>query len=264
MVQAEGITEAMIEQVVARERKVLERRELGYRGHAGTPQMAGQTVILVDDGVATGATMEAAVKALRRRQVVHVCLAVPVSSREAHAQLKPLVDDWVSLMMPERFRAVGEWYEEFPQVADAEVTRLQWDENSGYCGEVSIQSIALFYGTYISQYRVRAIIDPTQQQDTLVPHNSGPIFDALRLNYAAWNSDSARPQYQPFLVWVKGHLAQKHPVIFDVFSQGLDDPDYDHIITATGFTSPDTTRYHDTDTLVFNDNPHEQLPRELL
>lgn len=132
----------------------------------------------------TATTMEAAVKALRRRQVVHVCLAVPVSSREAHAQLKPLVDDWVSLMMPEGFRAVSEWYEEFPQVAEAEVIRLQWDENSGYCGEVSIQSIALFYGTYISQYRV------------------------------------------------KGHLAQKHPVIFDVFSQGLDDPDYDHIITA--------------------------------
>jgi hypothetical protein len=132
--------------------------------------------------------------------------------------------------------------------------RLQWDENSGYCGEVSIQSIALFYGAYISQYRIRAIIDPSQEQDTLVPHNSGPIFDALRLNYAAWNSNSARPQYQPFLVWVKGHLAQKHPVIFDVFSQGLDDPDYDHIITATGFTSPDTTIYHDTDTLVFNDN----------
>jgi putative phosphoribosyl transferase len=124
VVQAEAITEAMIEQVAARERKVLERRELGYRGHAGAPQIAGQTVILVDDGVATGATMEAAVKALRRRQVVHVCLAVPVASREAHAQLKPLVDDWVSLMMPEGFRAVGEWYEEFPQVTDDEVTGL--------------------------------------------------------------------------------------------------------------------------------------------
>ena len=132
--------------------------------------------------------------------------------------------------------------------------RLQWDDNSGYCGEVSIQSIALFYGTYISQYRVRAIIDPTQQQDTLVPYNSGPIFDALRLNYAAWNSNSATPQYQPFLVWAKGHLAQKHPVIFNVFSKGLNDPDYDHIITATGYTSPDTTIYHDTDTLIFNDN----------
>jgi hypothetical protein len=71
--------------------------------------------------------------------------------------------------------------------------RLQWDDNSGYCGEVSIGSIALFYGTHISQYRVRAIIDPTQQQDTLVPYNSGPIFDAFRLNYEAWNSNSATP-----------------------------------------------------------------------
>lgn len=132
--------------------------------------------------------------------------------------------------------------------------RLQWDDNSGYCGEVSIQSIALFYGTYISQYRVRAIIDPTQQQDTLVPYNSGPIFDALRLNYTSWNSNSATPQYQPFLVWIKGHLAQNHPVIFDVFIKGLNDPDYDHIITATGFTSTDTTTYQAADTLVFNDN----------
>jgi len=132
--------------------------------------------------------------------------------------------------------------------------RLQWDDNSGYCGEVSIQSIALFYGTYISQHRVRAIIDPTQQQDTLVPYNSGPIFDALRLNYTEWNSKSATPQYQAFLVWTKNQLAQNHPVIFDVFIKGLKDPDYDHIITATGFSSPDTTTYHDTDTLVFNDN----------
>lgn len=124
VVQAEAVTEAMIEQVAARERKELERRELGYRGHAGAPRMAGQTVILVDDGVATGATMESAIKALRQQQVAHVCLAVPVASREAHAQLKPLVEDWVSLMMPEGFRAVGEWYDEFPQVTDAEVTEL--------------------------------------------------------------------------------------------------------------------------------------------
>jgi len=79
--------------------------------------------------------------------------------------------------------------------------RKQWDNNNGYCGECSIQQCALYYGTYISHYRAREIIDPTQQQDVWVPDNSGPIFDALRLNYVAWNSDQAIPQYQNYLVW---------------------------------------------------------------
>jgi len=132
--------------------------------------------------------------------------------------------------------------------------RLQWDNNNGYCGECSIQQIALFFGTYISQYRARAIIDTTQQQDVWVPENSGPIFDALRLAYEAWDTTRPTPQCQPYLVWAKAHLQQGHPVIVDVFVQGESDPAYDHIIPATGFTSVDVTTYHSTDTLVFNDN----------
>jgi hypothetical protein len=132
--------------------------------------------------------------------------------------------------------------------------RLQWDNNNGYCGECSIQQIALFYGTYISEYNVRQIIDPTQRQDVWVPDNSGPIFDALRLNYTAWNSSLPTPQYQNYLVWAKSHLQQMHPVIIDVYVQGGTDPDYDHIIPATGFSSPDTNTFHGTDTLTFNDN----------
>jgi len=132
--------------------------------------------------------------------------------------------------------------------------RLQWDNNNGYCGECSIQQIALYYGTYVSQYNAREIIDPTQQQDVWVPDNSGPIFDALRLNFEAWDSSRATPQYQNYLVWTKAHLQAGHPVIIDVYVQGEYDPDYDHIIPATGFTSGDTNTYHDTDTLVFNDN----------
>jgi hypothetical protein len=132
--------------------------------------------------------------------------------------------------------------------------RRQWDNNNGYCGECSIQQCALYYGTYISQYNVREIIDPTQQQDVWAPDNSGPIFDVLRLHYVAWNSDEATPQYQNYLVWTKSHLQQNQPVIIDVYVQGCDDPYYDHIIPATGFTSGDTNTYHGTDTLVFNDN----------
>lgn len=132
--------------------------------------------------------------------------------------------------------------------------RLQWDDNNGYCGECSIQSIALYFGTYISQYRAREIIDPTQQQDVWVPENSGPIFDALRLNHQAWNSSLPTPQYQNYLIWVKAHLQQGHPVIIDVFVKGETSPDYDHIMPATGFTSSTTNTYLATDTLVFNDN----------
>jgi len=137
--------------------------------------------------------------------------------------------------------------------------RRQWDNNNGYCGEASIQQAALYFGTYISQYRAREIIDPTQQQDVWVPDNSGPIFDALRLSYSAWDPNQSTPQYQKYLVWIKSHLQQGHPVIFDVFVQGESDPDYDHIMVASGFTSTDTTMYHSTDTLTFNDN-YETAP----
>lgn len=137
--------------------------------------------------------------------------------------------------------------------------RLQWDNNSGYCGETSIQQAALLFGTYVSQYRAREIIDPTQQQDVWVPENSSPIFDALRLTVDTWNSGSATPQYQSYLVWIKNHLQQGHPVVFDVFVQGESDPAYDHIMIATGFTSTDTTTYHAGDTLTFNDN-YETTP----
>ena len=137
--------------------------------------------------------------------------------------------------------------------------RLQWDNNDGYCGECSIQQIALYFGAYISQYRAREIIDPTQQQDVWVPENSGPIFDALRLNYQAWDSSLTTPQYQAYLIWAKAHLQQGHPVIVDVFVQEESSPDYDHIVAATGFTSTDTNTYHAIDTLVFNDN-YEPTP----
>jgi hypothetical protein len=131
--------------------------------------------------------------------------------------------------------------------------RAQWFNNNGYCGECSIQQCALYFGAYISQYRAREIIDPTQEQDVLVPRNSGRVLDALRLTYAAWNSFGDTPQCQSFLVWAKGHLEQKHPVIMGVYVQGEEDSDYDHLITATGFTSVDTNTFHAADKLIFND-----------
>jgi hypothetical protein len=146
---------------------------------------------------------------------------------------------------------VGEWAQASAQLDIP--PRRQWDNNNGYCGECSIQQAALYYGTYVSQYRVREIIDPTQQQDVWVPDHSGQVFEALRLKFEDWNSGVPTPQYQNYLVWTKSHLQQGHPVIITVYVQGESDPYYDHIIPATGFVSPDTNAYHATDTLTFND-----------
>jgi hypothetical protein len=133
--------------------------------------------------------------------------------------------------------------------------RLQWDNNNGYCGECSIQTCALYYGTYISQYQCRAIIDPTQKQDLWIDVHGKTVLDALRLNFEAWNSSQATPQYQNYLVWIKNHLHGGHPVIITLYVSEEDDPDYDHIVPAVGFqSSDDWTAYHAGDQLTFFDN----------
>ncbi len=132
--------------------------------------------------------------------------------------------------------------------------RRQWDNGLGYCGECSVQQAALYYGTYISQYQVRGLVDPTQQRDVRLPENAKPIFQTLGLTYKVWNSKQAKPQYQAYLVWIKIHLDQEHPVLMDMFNQGGANPKYDHIVVVTGFSSRDATTYHADDILIFNDN----------
>ena len=114
----------VVEAVVARETRELQRREAMFRGSAPAPVIAGKTVIVVDDGVATGATLRAALESLHAFHPGRLIAAVPVASPEATAELAPLVDEWVALITPANFRAVGQWYEEFPQTPDAEVVRL--------------------------------------------------------------------------------------------------------------------------------------------
>lgn len=124
VVRSAGISHAAIEAAVARESRELQRRELAYRGHTGVPQIEGRTVILIDDGIATGSTVKAAVLALRQQEPARIIIAVPTAAPDACAMLEPMVDELVVLLQPDEFRAVGQWYEDFSQTTDAEVT--QW------------------------------------------------------------------------------------------------------------------------------------------
>ena len=124
VVRALGVSRDAIEETAARQLKELHRREQAYRGHEGTPEIEDKTVILVDDGIATGSTIRAAVEALRQQAPRQIIIAVPTASSDARAMLEPMVDDFIALIVPEEFRAVGQWYEDFDQTTDAEVTQL--------------------------------------------------------------------------------------------------------------------------------------------
>jgi predicted phosphoribosyltransferase len=118
------IPEDVIEAVAARELEELKRRERLYRDGRPAPDVQGRIVILIDDGLATGATMRAALQALRQQQPARITVAVPTASRETCEALKTEVDEVVCAMMPEPFFAVGQWYEDFAQTTDDEVRRL--------------------------------------------------------------------------------------------------------------------------------------------
>jgi predicted phosphoribosyltransferase len=124
VVQALGIPDFRIEAAAAREQQELERRERAYRGNRPPPDVRGRTVILVDDGLATGASMQAAVMALRRLEPARIVVAVPTAAPETCEQMRTLADEVVCATTPEPFHAVGLWYEDFSQTSDEEVGAL--------------------------------------------------------------------------------------------------------------------------------------------
>jgi predicted phosphoribosyltransferase len=124
IVRGLGISDHEIDTVVARELHELARRERLYRGDRPPPDVAGRTVILVDDGLATGATMRAAVAASRQQRPARIVIAVPTASPDTSEALKAEADDVVCAMTPEPFFAVGHWYEDFTQTTDDEVRDL--------------------------------------------------------------------------------------------------------------------------------------------
>jgi predicted phosphoribosyltransferase/pimeloyl-ACP methyl ester carboxylesterase len=118
-------------QVLGRERAELLRRERAYLGNRPPVEVEGRTVIMVDDGLATGATMHAAVLAIRRRHPARIVVAVPVAARPPVTRLSRAADEVVSCVVPERFRAVGEWYIDFSPTSDAEVLAALASGSSG-------------------------------------------------------------------------------------------------------------------------------------
>jgi predicted phosphoribosyltransferase len=115
---------AEVEALALRARKELERRVTQYRGDRPLPDMAGRDVILVDDGLATGVTAEAALVALRRARPHRLVLAVPVCAAETAERLSGLADEVVCAETPPQFYAVGQWYDDFSQTTDDEVLEL--------------------------------------------------------------------------------------------------------------------------------------------
>jgi predicted phosphoribosyltransferase len=119
-----GLSQAAIDEVAEAEQRELERRERLYRGHHGCPDLRGKTVILVDDGIATGSTMRAGVRAVRMQHPARLIVAVPTCAPASYSQFKRQADEVVALIIPADFHAVGQWYEDFSQTTDEEVASL--------------------------------------------------------------------------------------------------------------------------------------------
>jgi predicted phosphoribosyltransferase len=118
LVQMLQIPDAVIEAIAAREQNELQRRERAYRGNLPPLDVRGRTVILVDDGLATGATMRAAVQAARKLGAARVVVAVPIGARETCEEFRAEADEMVCAYTPEPFHAVGQWYADFSETTD--------------------------------------------------------------------------------------------------------------------------------------------------
>jgi len=125
--KALGIDEASVRRVIEAELEELQRREALFRGTSEPPDVAGKTVILVDDGLATGSTMRAAAQAVRQLDPKRIVVAVPVAAEETCDEFRDIVDEIVCGVTPRPFHAVGLWYDDFSQTSDEEVRELLAD-----------------------------------------------------------------------------------------------------------------------------------------
>jgi putative phosphoribosyl transferase len=127
VIMAARVTKEDLEQVTALQQIELDRREREYREGRPPPNITGKTVVLVDDGIATGATARAAIAAIRSRNPVKLVLAVPVIQVSVSAELKPEVDELVVVLEPSDLFAIGAWYDDFSQLSDDDVRRILQD-----------------------------------------------------------------------------------------------------------------------------------------
>ncbi|WP_340121649.1 phosphoribosyltransferase [Methylobacter svalbardensis] len=119
-----SLSDEIIEHIVAREQRELERRERTYRGQRPMLDVRDRTIIIIDDGLATGSSMRAAIAALRQKRPAKLIVAVPVGARMTCSELEALADEVICLETPENFSAVGLWYRDFSQTTDEEVIDL--------------------------------------------------------------------------------------------------------------------------------------------
>lgn len=124
VIQGSSIKEDSIKEVEEKELKELERRDKKYRGERKHPRIEGRHVIMVDDGIATGATMQAALKAVRSQKPAEIIVAVPVAPPETVSKLNEVSDRVICLLKPSAFTAIGAWYQDFGQTSDEEVRIL--------------------------------------------------------------------------------------------------------------------------------------------
>jgi predicted phosphoribosyltransferase len=124
VIDALGVSPAAVESVAGRELLELERQQRIYRGQTPLPDLAGRTIIVVDDGLATGSTMRAAVGALRQSNPARIIVAAPVAAAETARRLREEADAVVCMDAPRDFHAVSTWYEDFSQTSDEEVSNL--------------------------------------------------------------------------------------------------------------------------------------------
>ena len=124
IIQKARVSDAEVNQVTEREQRELRRREQEYRGGRSPLVIQGRTVILVDDGLATGATMRVAIRALRQQSPAQIVVAVPVAAPEICGALESEADDVICVKTPQPFCSVSRWYETFPQTTDQEVREL--------------------------------------------------------------------------------------------------------------------------------------------
>lgn len=124
LVSRSGASQEYLQDKIAEQTRELERRRQRYEPYSITPDLKGRTVVVVDDGVATGSTLRAALQATRQAGAIRRVAAIPVIAPETLQELRPAADQWVYLMAPPRFRAVGDYYVDFDQLEDEEVIQL--------------------------------------------------------------------------------------------------------------------------------------------